>query len=264
MTKIEFLHLDSFNIPYSTNQTYSTFIFNSTDKNTCPNAFNVEFKLANAKRRVKNIYLRSIELPVSFPNVRSNSNMNFINVIGDGTTYKITLDDKIYKSINELIDDINIISGILYPTQNIICSLSDSTNYGYVKFSSDQLTIVTVGKTNLGYMLGFRDNIDFTDTNLTIASASYQLNIDNYISMYISNINSKNTNNNTLCTFKIPLNATSDVVYYTAENSSFAQFTEITNTNLTIDRLNIIFYDRFGYSLHSNHDWSCTLGFEYY
>ena len=99
---------------------------------------------------------------------------------------------------------------------------------------------------------------------LTVGISVVLLNIDNYINMYITNVSAQSTNaNNTLCHFKIPLNASNGVIYYTGDNSSFSQNINV-NSSLLISKLSIIVTDRFGYSLHSNNiDYSFSLGFEY-
>jgi len=118
-------------------------------------------------------------------------------------------------------------------------------------------------QTNLIYLLGFRPAINVLTTRQTIAGATYQLNIDNFISMYITNVQSATTNaNNTLCHFKIPLNATNGVVYYIGDGNTFQQFINLTSTAV-IQKIHVCIYDRFGYSLHSgNLDWSFSIGLE--
>jgi hypothetical protein len=101
-------------------------------------------------------------------------------------------------------------------------------------------------------------------TRLTTAISPYQLNIDNYISMYVANVSASSTNaNNTLCSFKIPLNSVNGVIYYNSENSSSPQVINV-NPSLIISKLTIVILDRFGFTLHSNNiDYSFTLSLEY-
>ena len=63
--------------------------------------------IVNAKR----IWLKSIELPVGFSNIRSTNFSNTLTVntaSTGGTSYTITLPDRIYTSIQQLLHDINL------------------------------------------------------------------------------------------------------------------------------------------------------------
>ena len=267
---IEYLHFDSFNQVYSTSNQFNTYTITAGSSTAGPNSFNTEFSLPQPKHYVKKIHLRSVEIPLGFPNIRANSNLNSITV---ATTYSggvysglytITLADKTYRDINSLITDINTQFTSLYPT--ILITFSIASN-GFVQVVSTATAIFTsfvyIVQTNLTYLLGFRPAINVSTTRQTIAGATYQLNIDNFISMYITNVQSATTNaNNTLCHFKIPLNAINGVVYFIGDGNTFQQFINLTSTAV-IQKLNIVMYDRFGYSLHSgNLDYSFSLGFE--
>ena len=267
---IEFIHFDSLNQKYCSSNAFNTFPFDITNPTSCPNAFNCDFALPQPKYNIKKIYLRSIEIPLGFNNVRANSNLHYISIattyIGGvySNFYNVYLPDKTYKDINTLLADINTGYALAFPTINIVFSLNAS---GLVQVSSTSTAIFTnliyVVSTNLSYLLGFRNNLNTSTTRLTVAAGVYILNIDNYISMYITNVSASSTNaNQTLCHFKIPLNATNGIVYYNSESASFSQFINV-NPSLVIQKLNICIYDRFGFSLHSNNlDYSYSLGLE--
>jgi hypothetical protein len=268
---IEYIHFDSFNQTYSTSNQNSTYTITTGSASAGPNSFNCEFTLPQPKHWIKKIHLRSVEIPLGFPNIRASSNLNTISLATTysggvySNFYNITLPDKTYTDINVLITDINALFLSLYPSVNIIFSLNSTS--GFIQINSSTSATFTsyiyIVQTNLSYVLGFRPAINTLSTRQTIAGASYQLNFDNYINMYIANVQAATTNaNNTLCHFKIPLNAVSNVIYYNSESSSFAQYINITSTAV-IQKLTIVIYDRFGYSLHSgNLDWSFSLGFE--
>jgi hypothetical protein len=270
---INIINLDSLNgSTYNTSGQYNTYAFNTAYLNLSPNAFNANFKLKTPLFNIKKIYLKSIEIPIGFNNIRASSKTNIIAVSNstnaDGTyksPYSISLPDKTYSNINTLITDINAAFLALYPTVNIIFAVNSS---GYITVSSStSLTFnlnILVIPTNLSYMLGFRNDSNIMITRLTTAPAVYMLNIDNYINMYISNLSTSHSHNQNgiLCHFKIITNCINGTIYYVAENNSYEQCIEI-NSTIPITELNIVFTDRFGYSLNSSGlDYSCTFSFE--
>jgi hypothetical protein len=268
---LEYIHFDSLNQVYSTSNTFSTYTITAGSASSAPNAFNCEFSLPQPKRYVKKIHLRSVELPLAFPNVRANSNLNIITLATTFTGgvysnfYSMTLPDKVYNDVNVLLSDINARFLTLYPTVNIIFSINSTK--GFVQITSTSSAIFTsnifVVQTNLTYLLGFRNPLNTLSTRLTVAGATYQLNIDNYINMYIPSVQAATTNaNNTLCHFKIPLNATNGIIYYQGDNSSFEQAINLQSSAI-IQKLQVCLYDRFGYSINSaGIDYSFSLGFE--
>jgi len=110
-------------------------------------------------------------------------------------------------------------------------------------------------------MLGFRTAQNIMTIRNTIAPSVYQLNIDNYINIFISNLSSTNNITNahgSACHFKVILNAINNTMYYASENNTYSQFIEV-NNSLPINNLNIIIYDRWGYNLNSSGlDYSIT------
>jgi hypothetical protein len=99
------------------------------------------------------------------------------------------------------------------------------------------------------------------------ANNNFLLNVDNYINIYFSNIPCISHNNygGVMSSFKLPLNCTSNVVYYNAENQSFSQYIEITDMHYVLTNFNVKILDRFGYIIPSQGlDYSFTLGIEYF
>ena len=266
------INFDSLNgCVYNTGNTYNTYAFNSAYLNLAPNSFNANFTLQTPLRNIKRISLKSIEMPIGFNNIRSSSKTNIIgvSVSYDGTTYRtiysITLSDKTYSSITTLLNDINTAFATLYPSVNIYFVVNTS---GYVTVASATTAIFTgnmyVVGTTLAYILGFRTGLNTLATRLTTAATVYNLNIDNYLNMYITNISAQASNNanGVLNHFKIILNSTNGVVYYVAESNSYKQSIEV-NPHIPISSLNILMTDRFGFSVNSSSlDYSFTLSFE--
>ena len=70
------------------------------------NCLDSRFMLNEPMQRIKKITLKSLELPVSFPNIRENST-NIFTFIFNSISYSIVLLEKNYTSINELLDNMN-------------------------------------------------------------------------------------------------------------------------------------------------------------
>ena len=234
------------------------------------NPFNALFTLPNPFRKVKNIYLKSIELPLAFNNVRDNINFFTINtrlVVGEAyTRATIQLANKYYTDINTLLSDINTqlannnLSAITFQISNNIVSISNPINYQYYFSSVTKL---------LGTILGFDSSTlpisagGATYYNST-ASRVYNLNYDNYISLYLTNIPHNSKSANLLSSFKIPLNSSGNIIYFNSENISFSQYITITDQNFVVDKLQIVVYDRFGNNIFNAFDYSMTLAFSFY
>ena len=64
-------------------------------------------------------------------------------------------------------------------------------------------------------------------------------------------------------TFKIPLNSVTNQVYFYQEQTSFAQWVDITDQKLTLSSLTVILADKYGKDLNPNGlDYSFTLALE--
>lgn len=270
MSNIQYINFDSLNgSTYNTSNQNNSYTFNISYASLSPNAFNATFQLQNPLHNISKIHLKSIELPIGWNNVRASSKLNIIGVAAScdlsgnySNVFSISLADKTYTSVSTLIADINSSFLALYPTINIIFSLVN----GYISVSSTSSIFTTklyVVPTNLAYVLGFRKLLDVQTTGLTTASCVYNLNVDNYINLYISNISSTHSNNanGVLCHFKIITNAVNGVVYYASENNSYSQSINV-NYWIPINNLCVSITDRFGYSINScGLDYSFTLGF---
>jgi hypothetical protein len=249
------------------------FINLDTHYSTTTDSFNANFNLSNPLRKVEKIYLKSVELPIGFTNVRTNFNSFVISISNTsyGSTYTsttITLTNKNYTDINSLLTDINT----LLTSSNI--------NLSFELNSDNLVQIVKTGTINkyyfttsnlLNIILGFTSSttlstIIFTTSTVTITAIRQpNLNFDNYISLFIKNIPHNSSSSNQLISFKIPLNGSGNIVYFNSENISFSQYITITDQNLVVDKLSIVVYDRFGNQLTNNgFDYSLTVGFSFY
>lgn len=139
-------------------------------------------------------------------------------------------------------------------------------------FMGSVATSFSIIDTNLSkYVLGFRGLYDSLPTTVGVSptynasNSNWNLNYDNYISLYIPSLGSSCSMSNQLQTFKIPLNTVTNQVYFYQEGSSFRHWVDITDSNFTISNITIIVYDKFGNNLNPNGlDFSFTLSLEIY
>ena len=79
-TTLKYLNLDTLNATYNTVQTYNSYVFNTTSSTNAPNSYNVTFQLRNPIYNAKRIWLKSLEIPIGFSNIRSNNFSNTLTV----------------------------------------------------------------------------------------------------------------------------------------------------------------------------------------
>lgn len=251
---------------------YSSYKFNGT-------AFNTRFDLISPLFNVKNIYLKSLEMPVGFCNIRSSGTLNKFSINLNGDIFSIVLPDANYTSISQLCADITnkfngngvgtILTGGTLLTLSIInhnvnCHLNSANNISTFEIVPTLLS---------QYILGFLPN----DVCYTVHSAQYNsdivgsnwynLNIDNYISLYLSNIPAAGTanNNGSYCSFKVLMSTTNGTILYNCENTTFSQYISLSENPSPIAYLDCQIYDRFGNSINNNgYDYSFSLGFEFW
>jgi hypothetical protein len=247
---LTFLNFDTINSSYTSNNPYDTAFY-----------FNVPI------RKAKKIYLKSVEIPIGFNNIRTSSNgLNEFEFTVNSVTYTIILTDKVYTSISTLLTDINNAILVLGLSFTVVLSVN-STNSNKITLTLSTSSTITILPTGLSVnILGFTSNQSITGTILN-ASNNYLLNADNYVNMYFKNIPSNSHNNygGVMASYKIPLNCTSNVIYYQSENQSFSQYIEITDVNYILTKLHVQILDRWGNIIPSQGlDYSFTLAIEYH
>jgi hypothetical protein len=111
--------------------------------------------------------------------------------------------------------------------------------------------------------LGYAVSGTATGTSSAITAPNpYTLNWDTYISMWIPNVGQSSLEPAQI-TFKIPLSTVTSGVAYWSEGSQNIQKICITDNSVRVDRLNIVFLDRFGTILNNNGlDWSMSFDIE--
>jgi hypothetical protein len=256
--KTQFLHFDSASANFIND------VHNTTGSFT--NAYNAQFLMNQSFTKVKRVYLKSVELPVGFSNIRTGST-DTLTFILNGTYYTIVLPDKVYTSIGSLLLDINNL--IKNTVTGVTITFSQNTSLPFrLMITFSNANTFSIIDTNLSkYILGFRNKKDTLINNVYNASFSnYNLNCDNYVSMYIPTLNGMNASmSGQQSTFKIPLNPVSNQVYFYQKNSSFKQWIDITDKNLCFTNVTVILFDKFGKNLNPNGlDYSFTLSLEQY
>ena len=228
--------------------------------------YDCTFTLSNPLRNVKNIYLKSIEMPISFNNIRASNSTNVfvITIHGNGFTTRrpVLINEFNCTTITSLLTAINEQLSIVLPSVSfhsvdkyVYLKLTDLPNNTVVNFLPSKLLSVILGFTQLSY----------TVTNEIKADNSYLLAYDNYISLYLQDIPVKSTGySNQLISYKIPLNAVNGIVYYLQELNSFSQCVEITDKNYILNRLRVVVYDRFGLPITNGLDYSFSLAVNYH
>jgi hypothetical protein len=232
--------------------------------------YNTSLKISNPIKNIQKIALKSIELPIQFYNIRSNNGSNIFSFIFtyaafNNITVINTLTEQNYNNISTLINDINsLITTNITSYTGFTCSVSLNTSNKIV--ITTNATAFTINNTILNYnILGFTI-YSVLNTGSVIGTNPYNLNVDNYILIHITNLNCMSENASyKLSTFKIPLNAVNNSIVFVSENNSYKQQQIIQDKYLILDRINIIIYDRFGYPINGNGgDFSMTLTFFYW
>jgi len=217
-------------------------------------SFVASFPLQQPFQKVTRISLVSLEMPVQFANVRTSITFSYTKIDSTQGAFFISI-NQTFVTIASLLSYLNshipTISGI-----SILFSVSTINSYQIIAATTG-LTVFQLAnysdKTKfLKNILGYNGTETLVGGILT-ASNYYNLNLDNFITMYLSNVPHQSTNQNqTNSSFKVPLNAVSNTIYYFGQNGSYTPFINVTDQNFVLEKLNITIYDRFGNSLNSN------------
>ena len=252
MSKTQLIHFDSI---------YASQLGSSGSPYAAQYLMNQQF------RHIKRVSLKSVEIPVGFSNVRSASTAT-LSLLVNGTSYSAVLAEKNYTTIATLIADLNTACTGLVSGVTIVFALTTSlTTPSRLKITTTATTFSVVDTNLSKYILGFRAARDALASGVYAASSSnYNLNADNYVSMYIPSLNGMNASmvGGLQSTFKIPLNSITNQVYFYFEGSSFPQGVDIRDPNFVLTNLVVYVLDRFGAALSPNGlDYSFTLELEF-
>jgi len=241
--------------------------FDTNDSNslfTANNCYDTTFTLPNAYRRIRKINLASLEMPIVFTNIRNENTSNILKISIDGVIHTRVLDKKNYTDIQDLINDINTSFDFIgvSPSRPIFSleneefvKITVGTPKDFILFDSVLVNLV------LGFPKGFKSN---SKVNFVRASYHYNLNYDNFISLYLNIPSTCTSSGNRLISYKIPLNGLAGMVYYLGQNSTFEQSIVITDQNFVLTGFRIQVFDRFGYPITQATDYTFTLAFFYH
>ena len=81
--------------------------------------------------------------------------------------------------------------------------------------------------------------LESTATGTLTVPNRFNLSIENYVNMQISNFGTNQNTNIIPCSFKISLNATNETIYYSFTNSGKDQYIDNTDRNLILDIINV-------------------------
>ena len=267
----KFLHFDTYYADYINNP------YNSAT--TDPNPYEVQFTLPAQIRNVRRVALKSAEIPISFGQTRGgpsgSQSSGYFAVKINGTQYEFIMSSRTYSSISSFISDfqddwdafVGTPSG-KGGTLSVITETGATGNQYFLLLTFSTSTTVSFIDTPLSRtVMGFKSSLD-SGTNTTFeARGRFNLNADNFLSMYIPNIpNSSNSVSSKPCTFKIPLDAGySTVCYYSDMGSGFEQWIDIpASYNYAMSQLTVCIYDRWGYQLNPwGGDYTISLAVEY-
>ena len=262
--RIDFYHFDTCN---QWSVISPTAAFHKT--NMTP--FNITLTLPCQISKIKKIYLKSVEIPIGFTNIRNGNtsnilimNMSRTSLIEGGNesyTFTIVLPDKNYTSIQALLDDINtaITNNTTVKRYTFKPQFSVLDQRVYVNVNSD-VSFSFIDSVLSKNILGFSYNVYiFTGTSYK-APSNFNIQYDTYIALNFPRISTRSSGTIQPMTFKIPCNATSNQIYFNAEFQSFSQFIEITDLHFAIGNLQLTVCDKFGCQIDNNGlDWSFTL-----
>jgi hypothetical protein len=205
---------------------------------------------------MKTISIQNAQIPIGFYNIRAPFNTLTIG----GTTRTIPPGN--YTTLAQL-NAVTFVGGST--TLASIGSFAASSTTGIVTFTfvSGTASLGPVTPNSLLSFLGYTQTTTVTSGGTTlVATNPYTLNWDTYINMWIENVGQSSLEPAQI-TFKIPLSTQTNNVAYWSENSQNIQKICITDQSVRVDRLNIVFEDRFGTILNNNGlDWSMTFDIE--
>jgi hypothetical protein len=222
--------------------------------------------MTTAFRKIKRVFLKSMEMTTGFPNIRTGST-NVLKFVLNDTSYTVTLAETNYTTITSLLTAVSTSCNTAIVASGITMTFNlnnNNNNRVIINFSS--ASSFSIIDTNLSkYIMGLRTTDTLVGNIFSASSSNYNLNSDNYVNIYIPSFNSLNANQNgSWSTFKLPLNSINNQVYYYQDASSFEQSIDINDDNLVLSSLTVFIYDRFGNNLNPNgFDYSFTLLVEY-
>ena len=243
------VHIDT-----SSTQTISS---DSQVSKTNGNPFQCTYIFGNRHRRMKTISIQNAQIPIGFYNIRAPFNTLPIGTTSTTTTYTIPPGNYTLAQLNA----VTFVGNTTLLSLGQFAASATSNILTFNGYNGNTRYLGPVTPNSLLSFLGYTHLTQVSGTALT-ATNPYTLNWDTYINMWIENVGQSSLEPAQI-TFKIPLNSTTNGVAYWSEGSQNIQKICITDKSVRIDRLNIVFQDRFGNILNNNGlDWSMSFDIE--
>jgi hypothetical protein len=213
------------------------------------NSFDCSVMLNHVHRNVRRIALKNVQMPIGFYNIRSPYNSFTITPANTGTPVTYTVTPGNYNLTTLL----NTINNLVTPSVGVFSVGSLTNMFQYVPAAG--VGSVTLTGTLLS-PLGFTSGQSGTSI---VATNSYIINFDTYVYLYFPDFGTS-SKENTLGTFKIPINVASGSILQWGDNAQNEQFIIATDKSKFIDRIIVKVIDRYGNLMNNNGiDWSFTL-----
>jgi hypothetical protein len=258
------IHFDTLALP-STSSTDLPIIKNNG------NPFDVTYNLKTPISNVREVTLRSAEIPIGFYNIRTPFNTLELEIQGSTSVFYIPPSK--YNDINVFVAAANdartlgddgfgseLGVGLTFFVSGEKVGLVSSAGSGTLP-----LTIHTTnanGYPNILYLFGFTEGQTITTHGVPVlATNNYSLTFDTYINIYIPYLRSSSAEPSHI-TFKVPVTPVIPpyhTIYYTSDNT-FRQTVYNSDMGQKFQTLQIQVYDRFGNLIDNNgKNWSMTL-----
>ena len=259
-SKVDFYHFDTtgqWSVENPTAAFYKTYM----------SPFNLTLKLPCQISKIKRIYLKSIEMPIGFTNIRNGNTSNTLTMImskpttDESYTFTIVLPDNNYTSIQSLLNDINTAINNNETVKQYTFKPHFTVSGQRVSVEVDGLITFSFIDTVLSKnILGFSYNVYMFLGTKYQAPSNFNIQYDSYVALNFPRISARSSGTSQQISFKIPCNATANQIYFEAEFQSFSQFIEITDPHFVLGNLQLTVCDKFGYLIDNNGlDWSFTL-----
>jgi len=228
-------------------QSYSGQVGQASISKENGNPFQVTAILGNRHRAVRSAALKDAQIPVGFYNVREPYNTMNVNSI----VYTVPPGNYNLSSMTDALDTAVTYAVGSFGSTSVTSQFSFVSNSGSVTLNVQALSLLS--------FLGFTDG-QFGSTIL--ATNSYIINFDTYVSIWIQNIGTSSLDGQQI-TYKVPVTGGSGSIIQYTESSNWNQKVCVTDRSNRLDRLQIVVLDRFGNILNNNGlDWSFTLEIE--
>ena len=235
--------------------------------------YNISLSLPSPFTNIKRILLKSVQMPIAMPNVRSTNTSNLFSLawtVGvTGAAHTTKFPTSIYSTFTDISPRLAAASSAIYnyPLDtriNISFSTQlDDNGFTVCVLTHTASTLTIKDSILMNTILGFRSGLYLYSP--IVAAFPLNLFYDTHLYMYIPNIPTNNYSSKQ-ATFKIPLlngySTTMKNLYYEDVNEHQA-ITFNNNNNFILDKLNIIINDKFGCPIKGFYDYSFSLLIEY-